>query len=95
MFARITKYKMKAGSLDQATEIMNGLKGEIMGLPGIHQFINTMDEDGSGHIIAIVESRETSEANAARVQEIWGAFAGLLEAAPEMTGHDILVNWSN
>lgn len=86
---------MKDGSRDSAMEILDGLKGEIMALPGMHQFINTMDDDGSGHIVALVESRETSEANAPRVQEIWGAFADLLESAPAMEGHDVIANWSN
>ncbi|OUS07469.1 hypothetical protein A9Q96_06045 [Rhodobacterales bacterium 52_120_T64] len=95
MFARITRYKMKDGSRDDATAIMEGLKEEIMSLPGMQQFINSMDEDGSGHIIAIVESRTTSEANALRIKELWGTFSDLLERAPEMVGHDIVANWSN
>ena len=94
MFVRITEYKMKAGSRDAAMEIMERVKGDILAMPGIHQFVNGMDDDGSGHIVVLSESRETSEANASRVKEIWANFADLLESAPTMVGHDVIANWS-
>ena len=79
MFVRITKYKIKDGSQDSAVDIMNGLKREIMALPGMVQFINSMDDDGNGHVIAVVDNRKVSEANAPRIREIWANFADLLE----------------
>ena len=95
MFLRITEYKMKDGSRDAATEIMERVKGDILAMPGVHQFVNAMDDDGSGHIVVLSESRETSEANAPRVKEIWVNFADLLESAPTMVGHDVIANWNN
>jgi hypothetical protein len=95
MFARVTNYKMKPGSKDAATVIMNSLKSEIMGMPGIHNFINVMNDDGSGCVISVVESEETSNANAAKVAELWGAFSDHLEAAPNAVGYDVVADWSN
>lgn len=95
MFARVTHYKMKAGSKDATTEILNSLKPKIMGMPGMHNFINVANEDGSGYVISVVESEATSNANAAKVAELWGVFSDYLEAVPEATGYDVVANWSN
>lgn len=93
MFARITQYKMKAGSRDAATAKMNALKDQIMGMPGIHSFTNVMNEDGSGFVVSVVESEATSNANAAKVAELWGQFAEFLEGAPSPEGYDVIAHW--
>ncbi len=95
MFARITKYKMKPGSRDAATELLHSLHDQIMAMPGIHNFVNVMNEDGSGYVVSVVESEESSNANAAKVAELWGAFAEYLEGPPEPQGYDVVANWSN
>lgn len=95
MFARVIHYKMKPGSMDAAAEIMNSLKSQIMGMPGMQNFINVANEDGSGYVIAVVESEATSNANASKVAELWGAFSDHLEAAPKAVGYDVVANWSN
>lgn len=94
MHARITHYKMKDGSMDEAVGIMNRMKDQIMGLPGMHHFINAANPDGSGYIVAIVSDRETSEANMDKVAALWANFSDLLEAKPEAEGFDLLANWS-
>ena len=95
MFARVTQFKMKPGSKDTATAMMNTLKSQIMGLPGMIHFINVMNEDGSGFVIAVVESEETSNANTEKVQGIWAAFAEHLEGPPSPQGFDVVANWAN
>ena len=35
MFARITHYKMKPGSRDAATDLLNSLRDQIMSMPGM------------------------------------------------------------
>ena len=95
MFARVTHYKMKPGSKDATTAIMNSLKSQIMGMPGMHNFINVANDDGSGYVISVVESEATSNANASKVAELWGAFSDHMEAAPKAAGYDVVANWSN
>lgn len=95
MFARVTHYKMKSGSRDATTEILNSLKSQIMSMPGMHNFINVANEDGSGYVISVVESEAVSNANAAKVTELWGAFSDYLEAAPKPLGFDVIANWQN
>ncbi len=95
MFARVTPYKMKPGSRNDATALMEQLKDRIMGMPGMHNFINVQNEDGSGYVIAVVESRATSDANAETVKALWGEFAHHLESMPVPEGYDVMANWAN
>lgn len=93
MFARVTQFKMKSGTREAATAKMNELKSEIMALPGIHCFTNVMNEDGSGYVISVVESEETSNANAPKVAELWRHFADFLESPPSPVGYDVIAHW--
>ncbi|MDU8913389.1 hypothetical protein [Aestuariicoccus sp. MJ-SS9] len=95
MFARVTKYKMKPGSRDAATALLNQLKEKIMAMNGMHNFVNVMNEDGSGYVISVVESQETSDANAEKVAALWGQFADYLESPPTPEGYDVIANWAN
>jgi hypothetical protein len=94
MYARITPFKMKPGSTDAATQLMNSLRSDIMGLPGMKHFINVMNEDGSGYVVSLIESKEISDGNAERVRQIWGNFAEHLEAMPTPEGYDVIAEWS-
>ncbi len=66
-----------------------------MGMPGIHNFINVLNDDGSGYVISVVESEATSNANATKVAELWGAFSDHMEATPKAEAYDVIANWSN
>ncbi len=95
MFARITKYKMKAGSRDEAQALLEKLKDQIMALPGLINFTNMMNEDGTGYVVSLVTDQATSDANADKVQMIWGQFADFLEAVPVPEGYDVIAKWDN
>lgn len=92
MFARITQFKMKPGTREAATAKMNELKAEIMGMPGTHCFSGVMNEDGSGYVISVVESEETSNANAPKVAELLEHFAEFMEGPPSPTGFDVVAH---
>ena len=93
MFARITQFKMKPGMQDAAEAKMNELKDQIMGMEGMHSFTNVMNEDGTGFVVAVVQSEETSNANASKVAKLWGHFAEFLEGPPSPAGYDVVVHW--
>ena len=95
MFSRVTHYKMKPGSREAATAKVNAMKDRIMGMPGMLQFVNVMNEDGSGYVVAHVESEAASDANAESVKAIWGEFAEFLESPPAPQGFDVIANWAN
>ena len=95
MHARVTPYKMKNGARDTAVARMNELKDAIMAMPGMLHFINVMNHDGTGYVVALVESKEISDANHDRTMEMWGRFSDLLEATPDPQGYDVMANWGN
>lgn len=95
MHARVTQFKMKEGARDTAVARMNELKGAIMAMPGMLHFINVMNEDGTGFVVALVESKEISDANQERTMEMWGRFSDLLEAIPDPAGYEVMANWGN
>ncbi|MEM8632050.1 MAG: hypothetical protein AAGF74_12500 [Pseudomonadota bacterium] len=95
MFARVTQFKMKAGTRDAATALMHELKPRIMGLDGMHQFINVMNDDGSGYVVSIVKDEATSDANSPQVMALWQEFADMLEGVPTPAGFEVVAAWSN
>ena len=95
MFARISRYRMKPESVDAAMALLNELKPQIMSLPGMLNFINVINEDGSGYVVSVVESEEISNANQDKVQAIWARFADHLAEPPVIEGFNVLMNESN
>ncbi|MGH1407761.1 MAG: hypothetical protein ACRBBJ_14490 [Rhodomicrobiaceae bacterium] len=94
MYARVTHYKMKPESVEIATAMLEQMKDPIMSLPGLKQFINSINADGTGCVYTIVESKEISDANQNAVASIWAQFSEHLEQAPEAQGFDVIANWS-
>lgn len=94
MHVRITHYRMKPESIEAATAILHEMKEQIMALPGLKQFINSINSDGKGCVVALVESREISDANEPAVQALWAHYADHLLEAPKAEGYDVIVDWS-
>lgn len=95
MFMRVTHYKMKPESIDAAKTLLDQMKGQIMQMPGMIRFTNSVNEDGTGCVVAMVESRAASDANAEHVAKAWAAFADHLVSAPEPHGFDVFADWAN
>ena len=94
MHARITPFKMKQGSRDEAMRTMERLKTQILGLTGMHHFVCAMDDSGSGYIVSLVESQDATEADRDRIREIWSNFSGLLEGQPVPHVYEVLADWT-
>ncbi len=92
MFARITKYRMKPEAIEAAKAKLNELKPRIMSMPGMRNFINVMNSDGSGYVISVVENEQVSNANQEAVQALWANFADYLAEPPSAEGFDVLMN---
>ena len=96
MFARITHYKMKPEMVADAKAKVAELQSKIMGMEGLMQFINVVDETtGEGYVVSIAASQEQAEANAETAKAIWGMFADHLVEMPTPMGYDVVANWSN
>ena len=94
MFARVTPYRLKPGERDAAIATMEAMKSDILALPGMQQFLNVMNDDESGYVIAVVENRATSDANAERVKALWGRMGPHLAEMPVPQGGDVVANWT-
>jgi hypothetical protein len=86
---------MKPGSVDAAKALMEKLKGEIMGLPGMRQFYNVMAPDGSGYIVSLADDSVPPEANAEKIRAIWANFSELLEEMLTPETFDVIADWKN
>lgn len=95
MFARISKYRMKAESIDAAKAKLEEIKPQIMSLPGLKTFVNVMNDDGTGYVLSVVESEEISIANQDKVQAIWSLFADHLAEPPATDGYNVLMCETN
>lgn len=95
MYVRVTRYQMKPDAIPTATALLEQIKDQVMGLPGVLQFINSINQDGHGCVMSINESEELSESNSAAVQAIWQQFGEHLMSPPEASGYNVIVNWKN
>ncbi len=93
MYARVTPFKMKAGSKEAAKAIMDGLKDRILAIDGMQHFINVMDDDGNGYVVALTTNAETPPEVQERINALWGAFGEHLEARPEAQSFTVMANW--
>ena len=94
MHVRITHYRMKPEAIEAATALLHEMKEQIMALPGLKQFIYSINSDGTGCVVAVVESREISDANEPAVQALWAHYADHLLKAPKAEGYDVIADWS-
>lgn len=94
MFSRVTPYQLKPGAHDAAITTMNEMKTEILALPGLKQFINVLNEDGSGFVISVVQDQATSDANMERVKALWGKMGPHLAEMPVPKGGEVVADWA-
>lgn len=93
MYARVSPYRLKPGCREKAIAMMEAMKTDIMALPGLTRFMNLMKDDGSGYVVAIVNSAEQARKNEPRERELWAAFADVLEELPVTEGCEVPANW--
>jgi hypothetical protein len=94
MQSRITRFKMKADSTDEARVLMEELKGEIMGQPGMRHCLIVMNPDGAGYVISAIEAAGSSPEAVDRVRLLWRKFADHLEDAPSPEIFEVIADWS-
>ncbi len=94
MQARITRFKMRPESAAAARALMQDMRAEIMGLPGMLHFMAVMNDDGSGYTISTIEDEAGGSAESVdRVRAIWHRFADHLESAPEPEIFGVFADW--
>ena len=94
MQSRITKFKMKPDSTAEARKLMEELKGEIMGQPGMRHCLIVMNEDGSGYVISAVDDAGSSPEAVDRVRVLWHKFHDHLETPPVPEIFEVIADWT-
>lgn len=93
MFARITKYRIRPETVDTVRAELERARPEIMALPGLKHFVSVMNEDGSGYVVAFVDSREPSALRRGKIEAIWERFSAYLEAPPTVESFAVIADW--
>ena len=93
MQVRITRFKMRPESVGDARGLMESLRGEILGQPGMRQCLIVMNPDGAGHVIAQIGADGGSPEAVDRVRAIWHRFHDYLETVPDPEIYDVLADW--
>ena len=81
--------------MDDAIALVEKMKPEIMGIPGLKHWFSTGNEDGNCALIGIYESREAAEAAKDAVREFFGRFAEYIDSELQTLGYEILVHGTN
>jgi hypothetical protein len=93
MQSRITRFKMKPDSTEEARALMEALQGEIMGQPGMRHCLIVMNDDGAGYVIAAIDQAGSSPEGVDRVRALWHKFADFLEAVPAPEIFEVVADW--
>jgi heme-degrading monooxygenase HmoA len=91
MFARISKFKVKAGRLDDLMAQRDEQKQLLETLPGLNYLFWLSGQDSEYQVVAIYESRSLAESEAAMeiAGKFWFKMANLIEAKREVRLYDV------
>jgi len=84
MYARITRYAVRAEQIPDAQDLFRESIGFVRKVRGLELFTNFMNDDGSGLLVAVYENKAAAGAAAPLVQEFWSRFKSLLLAPPAL-----------
>ncbi len=94
MYARITRFRIKPDAREAAARTLEELKPRILAQPGMQHFINVMNVDGDGYVIALTDNETVSEAGSEQIRAIWSTFSEHLAAPPEAPAtYEVLADW--
>ncbi len=93
MQTRITRFKMHPESVEAARALMEELRDEIVGQPGIRHMLIVMNADGSGYVIGQIDEAGASPEAVDRVRALWRRFHDHLEGPAEPEIYEVLADW--
>jgi|GEM_PF-3550374 len=92
MHARVTRFKLKPETVEQANAGIEQTRQEVMKIPGIKGYINLRSYDGTeGLVISFYESAEQADTATQPALQQWVKFTEFFESTPESRGYDVLV----
>lgn len=93
MQARITRFKMKPDAVAAARALMEELRGEITGQPGVERVVIVMNPDGAGHVVTLIGPEGSSAEAVDGVRRLWHRFHDHLEAVPDPELYEVVADW--
>jgi hypothetical protein len=84
---------MRQEGAAEARALMEGLKEEIIGQPGMRHCLIVMNADGSGHVIALIDEAGSSPEAVDRVRALWHKFHDHLETMPDPEIYELIADW--
>ena len=91
MYTSIIEVQFQPGKMDEAMKITEGMKPDLAQL-GCRQFIIVDKGNDAGLVLAIYDSQAQQEAAASKAQGLLGRLAGIVAAAPERKGGEVVFN---
>jgi hypothetical protein len=88
MYARVTSFRVDPSRLGELSAKISELQPAARSLKGVIDIYVAWRGDGRGAITAIYASKADADRAVGRIQALWGALAGLLEAAPDTQAFD-------
>ena len=84
MYARITRYEVRAEQIQAAQDLFRASIGFIRKVRGLELFTNFMADDGNGLLVAVYENKAAAGAAAPLVHQFWSRFADVLRGPPAL-----------
>jgi hypothetical protein len=93
MQVRITRFKMRPESVAEARALMEDLREEILGQPGMRHCQIAMNSDGSGYVVAQIDEDGISPEGVDRVRAVWHKFHDYVETPPSPEIYEVVADW--
>jgi hypothetical protein len=88
MYARVTTFKVDPARIAELGEKVEEMRRCVRALPGLAHAYAAWRADGQGMVVALYEDRTSADRAVARMQALWGEFAGLLSGVPRVDTFD-------
>lgn len=95
MHARVTRYTVKADKVEEATQLIDRLRAEVLSSPGVLEVIGLERAGGTERMVVVLyQSRTQAEAAIPRALRAWHSLSGVMADVPwsatyEVVGRDI------
>jgi len=84
MYARVTTFKVDPARVAELAKKIEEMRPRVGALPGLAHAYAAWRADGEGIVVAVYEHKTSADRAVARMQALWGEFAGLLGGVPRV-----------
>ena len=91
MFARVTRFKVQSGRLDDLVAYRNSREPELKKLKGLRHIIGLASKDDDYLVVALYESEAHAEDQTTlkTVSDFWFRMSAFIEGQPDVRRYDV------